>query len=162
MIVSIGSDHAGFKAKESVKRYLESENIRYSDEGTNSEESVDYPIFAAKVAGKIAMGECDLGIIICGTGIGVSIVANKIKSIRAARCANSCEASMARKHNNANVLCLGARTTSEDEILETVKTFLNTEFEGGRHQKRVDQISKIENQQQDASQAMKRVDFGEV
>ena len=103
MLIAIGSDHGGFLIKEQIKKYLEQNKISYNDFGTNSEESVDYPVFARKVAQSVACGECELGILCCGTGIGVSIAANKIKGIRAALCNDEFCAEMARKHNNANV-----------------------------------------------------------
>ena len=145
MLIAIGSDHGGFLIKEQIKKYLEQNKISYNDFGTNSEESVDYPVFARKVAQSVARGECELGILCCGTGIGVSIAANKIKGIRAALCNDEFCAEMARKHNNANVMCVGGRIVDTDKVLPIVKKFLNTPFEGGRHQKRLDEISEIVN-----------------
>lgn len=143
-MIAIGSDHAGYSSKEKLKNYFES-NITYKDFGTESEESCDYPLIAEKVAKSVSSGECEKGILICGSGVGMSIVANKIKGIRAALCGNVELAKLSRMHNNANVLCLGARMTAFEEIKDIIKVFLETEFEGDRHQKRVDQISEIEN-----------------
>lgn len=143
-MISIGSDHAGFDMKEIIKKDLEFRGIGYKDLGTYNKESVDYPLFAESVSKSVASGESERGILICGTGIGVSIAANKIKSIRAALCSSESDAEMARKHNNANVLCLGGRMHSDTNTLKIVNTFLNTEFEGGRHERRVEQISEME------------------
>lgn len=143
-MIAIGSDHAGYASKEKLKEYFEN-NITYKDFGTESEESCDYPLIAERVAKLVANGECEKGILICGSGIGMSIVANKVKGVRAALCGNVELAKLSRMHNNANVLCLGARMTDFEEIKKIIKIFLETSFEGGRHQKRVDQISKIEN-----------------
>lgn len=143
-MIAIGSDHAGYTSKEKLKEYFES-NITYKDFGTESEESCDYPLIAEKVANSVSSGECEKGILICGSGIGMSIVANKVKGIRAALCGNVELAKLSRMHNNANVLCLGARMTDFEEIKKIIKVFLETPFEGGRHQKRVDQISELEN-----------------
>lgn len=143
-MIFIGCDHGGFEIKEKICDYLEENSIKYSDLGTNGTTSVDYPEFAEKVAKSVVSAEDNLGVLVCGTGIGVSIVANKIKGIRAALCHNVHYAQMARKHNNANVLCLGGRELSENEALDVLKAFLNTDFEGGRHQKRIAQISEIE------------------
>lgn len=143
-MIAIGSDHAGYTSKEKLKEYFEN-NITYKDFGTESEESCDYPLIAEKVAKSVSSGECEKAILICGSGIGMSIVANKVKGVRAALCGNIELAKLSRMHNNANVLCLGARMTDFEEIKEIIKVFLETPFEGGRHQKRVDQISEIEN-----------------
>lgn len=143
-MIAIGSDHAGYISKEKLKEYFEN-NITYKDFGTESEESCDYPLIAEKVAKSVASGECEQGILICGSGIGMSIVANKVKGVRAALCGNVELAKLSRMHNNANILCLGARMTDFEEIKEIIKVFLETPFEGGRHQKRVDQISEVEN-----------------
>ena len=143
-MIAIGSDHAGYISKEKLKECFEN-NTTYKDFGTESEESCDYPLIAEKVAKSVASGECEQGILICGSGIGMSIVANKVKGIRAALCGNIELAKLSRMHNNANILCLGARMTDFEEIKEIIKVFLETSFEGGRHQKRVDQISELEN-----------------
>ena len=144
MKIAIGSDHAGYDLKEIIKNYLIEKGYEVVDKGTNSRESVDYPIFGESVAETVAKGEADRGIVICGTGIGISISANKVKGIRAALCTNEYMARMARKHNDANVLALGARVLGVDLALSIVETFLNTEFEGGRHERRVHLIHNIE------------------
>jgi len=144
MKVAIGSDHAGFEYKEMIKKYLEEKGFEVLDMGTYSNERTDYPIYAEKVAKAVSNGEADRGILICGTGIGMSITANKIKGIRAALCPNDFMAKMARKHNNANILCLGQRVVGTDHALSIVDTFFSTDFEGGRHQNRLVLISEIE------------------
>lgn len=147
-LIAIGCDHGGFEIKQEICLYFEENGIIYKNFGTNSLESVDYPKFAEIVSKSVTSGESEKGILICGTGIGISIAANKIKGVRAALCHNSHYAQMARKHNNANVLCLGGRELSPQEAIEIVKTFLNTEFEGGRHQNRILQISEMELREQ--------------
>ena len=141
MSIAIGSDHAGYPLKKFVIDFFEKNKIDYCDLGAFSEEQVDYPDFAHKVAQAVSEGKHESGIVICGTGIGVSIVANKHKNIRAALCCSVFMAEMARKHNNANILALGARTTEENDAINIVRTFLNTDFEGGRHAIRVNKIS---------------------
>ncbi len=142
--VAIGSDHAGFDYKEIVKEHLEEKGFEVIDKGTYSKESVDYPIFGEAVAQAVASGEADRGIVICGTGIGISISANKVKGIRAALCTNEYMARMARKHNDANILAFGARVLGIDVALGIVDVFFETEFEGGRHERRVNEIKSIE------------------
>ena len=142
--VAIGSDHAGFDYKELVKKHLEEKGFQVIDKGTYSKESVDYPIFGEAVAQAVASGEADRGIVICGTGIGISISANKVKGIRAALCTNEYMAKMARKHNDANILAFGARVLGIDVALGIVDVFFETEFEGGRHERRVNEIKSIE------------------
>ena len=115
--------------------------------GTDTTDSVDYPDYAEKVAGAIVSGDCELGILICGTGIGISIAANKVLGIRCAHCTESCSASLARRHNNANIVAFGARTIGPEVAKSIVETFLTTGFEGGRHQRRIDKIAEIENRQ---------------
>lgn len=144
MTVGIGSDHAGFRLKTLIKDYFKDENIEFIDYGTDSEESVDYPDFIFMVAKSVVEKKVDKGIVICGSGIGASIVANKINGIRAARCENEYVAKYSRLHNDANVLALGERVMGSDLALSIVKTWLNTEFEGGRHQRRLDKIAHIE------------------
>ena len=143
MKVVIGADHAGYVLKESIKTYLNTKGISFTDIGTFKEESVDYAEFAYKVGNAILKKEADMGILICGTGIGMSISANKIKGIRAALVYNKETAELSRLHNNANVLCLGSRMTEEKLALELVETWLNTSFEGGRHEKRLNLITKL-------------------
>ena len=142
--VIIGSDHRGYELKGALLSFLEKKGIRYFDVGTNSNDPVDYPDFAKMVAEKISYGEFTKGILICGTGIGMSIVANKFKNIRAALCINTCMAEMSRKHNDANILVLSGRLTDKKLAEEMVKVWLETEFEGGRHKRRLDRIRKIE------------------
>lgn len=141
MKIAIGSDHGGFELKAKIAEYLKSKGIEIKDFGTFTNESCDYPVFAKEVATEVANGSFNKGILICGTGIGVSIVANKIKGIRAALCFDTFCAKMSREHNNANILCLGQRVLSQDLALEIVDIWLKTDFEGGgRHQRRVDLI----------------------
>lgn len=140
MKIAIGADHGGFGLKEKVIEYLKRENIEFQDFGTYSEESSDYPVEAKKVAQEVANKNFNKGILICGSGIGVSIVANKVKGIRAALCWNISTATSARTHNDSNILCLGARQLEDDLALEMVDVWLKTEFLGGRHKRRVDMI----------------------
>ena len=138
--IAIGSDHGGFHYKASIIDYLKTNNIEYIDVGTYSLDSCDYPEIAHKVAGKVASGEVNRGILICGTGIGMSIAANKVRGIRAALCGDTSSARLTRAHNDSNILCLGERIIGEVLALDIVDTWLKTEFEGGRHQRRVDMI----------------------
>ena len=138
--VAIGSDHGGFHYKESIIDYLKARNIEYVDVGTYTRESCDYPEIASKVTQKIVSGEVNRGILVCGTGIGMSIAANKTKGIRAALCGDTYSARVSRAHNNANVLCLGERVIGEHLALDIVDIWLKTGFEGGRHKRRVDMI----------------------
>ena len=144
-MIALGCDHGGYALMQSVKKYLEEKGLEYKDYGTYSEESCDYPIYGEAVAKAIVNGECDKGIIICGTGIGISIAANKVKGIRAAVCHNEFTAQMCREHNNAQILAMGARVLEEDMALRIVDIFLNTEFAGGRHENRVNKLMEIEN-----------------
>lgn len=144
MRIALGSDHGGYRLKEKIKEMLEEKDIEYRDFGTFSTESVDYPDFAEKVAAAVAKGEWDQGILCCGTGIGVSITANKVPGIRAAVCGDCFSAKMARQHNNANILCLGERVVGVGLAMEIVNSWLEASFEGGRHQRRVDKISDVE------------------
>ncbi|NLA77758.1 MAG: ribose 5-phosphate isomerase B [Clostridiales bacterium] len=143
----IGSDHAGYPLKEKIREYFEENNIPYIDCGVFSEDSADYALIAESACAKIISGEADNGVLCCGTGIGISIAANKVNGIRAACCSDYYSAKLTRLHNNANVLCMGARVIGWGHALELVNVFLNTEFEGGRHQRRIDQISDIEKRQ---------------
>ena len=147
-MIALGSDHAGYFLKEKIKKFLDEKGIEYNDFGCYSPESFDYAIAAKRVCDSIIGGECVSGILCCGTGIGISMAANKVKGIRAAACTNYFGAKFTRAHNDANVLCLGERVIGEGLALELVDVFLNTEFEGGRHQRRVDQITAIENGEQ--------------
>jgi len=142
--IAIGSDHAGFDYKEIVKKHLQEKGFEVIDKGTFSKESVDYPVYGEAVGRAVAEGEADRGIVICGTGIGISIAANKVKGVRAALCTNEYMARMSRKHNNANVLSFGARVLGIDVALGIVDVFLSTDFEGGRHERRVNLIMDIE------------------
>jgi len=142
--IAIGSDHAGYHYKEIVKKHLEEKGFEVIDKGTYSEERVDYPVYGEAVANAVASGEADKGIVICGTGIGISISANKVKGIRAALCTNEYMARMARKHNDANILAFGARVLGIDVVLGIVDEFFSTDFEGGRHERRVNLIKEIE------------------
>jgi ribose 5-phosphate isomerase B len=144
MKIAIGSDHGGFSVKEIAKPHLEKLGYEVIDFGTNTPDSCHYPIYAEKVARAVASGEADKGILICGTGIGMSIAANKIPGIRAAAVSDCFTAKATRQHNDSNILCLGERTVGPGLALMLMETFLTTEFEGGRHQTRVDMISALE------------------
>lgn len=137
MIISIASDHAGYDLKEIIKNYFDMNGITYTDFGTHSTESVDYPIYAKKVCASIQTGESDFGVLVCGTGIGMCISANKQRNIRAACCHDTYSAKMARLHNDANVITLGSRVIGPGLAVDIVKKFLSTDFEGGRHSARV-------------------------
>lgn len=143
MKVAIGSDHAGYLLKEKVKEYLKESDIQFTDYGTFKEESADYPEYAYKVGSSINNQEADMGILICGTGLGMCISANKIKGIRAALVYSEETAQLSRLHNNSNVICLGARTLEDAQSITLLKTWLNTSFEGGRHEQRLELITKL-------------------
>ena len=144
MKIALGADHAGFELKEKIKHHLVSSGIQVRDEGTNSGDSVDYPDFARLVGEDVVEKRADLGVLVCGTGIGMSMSANKVAGVRAANVSNEFEAQMAREHNDANVLTLGARVLDEATAVKVVETWLHTAFAGGRHQRRVDKIMQIE------------------
>lgn len=144
MKVAIGSDHAGFEAKEKIKTTLADLGIEYLDLGTNSGDSVDYPDYGAKVGHAVASHEADSGIVVCGSGIGIAIAANKVNGVRAAQAWSPETAMLARQHNDANVLAIGARVLSESDIDGIVRAWFSAKFEGGRHQGRIDKISGIE------------------
>lgn len=144
MMILLGSDHGGLSLKESVKGLLAERGILYEDCGTDSTDSVDYPDFGEKVARRIANGEAEKGILFCGTGIGMSIIANKFPGVRAALATDVFTAQMAKEHNNANILVLGGRVLQEDQARSMVSVWLDTSFDGGRHQMRLDKISLIE------------------
>lgn len=144
MKIALGSDHAGFQLKDNIIKHLKTAERSYEDFGVFSEASADYPDLAALVAKAVLSGECKYGILICGTGIGMSIAANKYKGIRAALCGETYSAHCARKHNNANVLTMGSRVIGPGLAVEIVEAFLNTSFEGGRHLRRLDKITTIE------------------
>ena len=138
--ICIASDHAGFKLKENIKSFLIKNNISLIDLGPNELKAVDYPDYAKKVAKRIKYKKSDVGILVCGSGTGMAISANKIKGVRAAVCYNNFSTSLSRQHNNANILCLGSRLTKFKDINKIVSIFLNTKFEGGRHSRRVNKI----------------------
>jgi len=142
--VALGADHGGFRLKEEIAVLLQGMGVAYQDFGTCSEESVDYPDFARVVAEKVAAGVCDLGIICCGTGIGVAITANKVPGVRAAVCHDTYSARMSREHNNANVLTLGGRVVGPGLAGDIVRTWLSAGFAGGRHQRRLEKIERME------------------
>lgn len=144
MKIVIGSDHAGVKLKKLIIDNYSNEKIDFMNVGTDGEDSVDYPDYISKVGEAINKKDADLGIAICGTGIGASIVANKTRGIRGALCFNEFMAEMSKKHNNANVLVLGARVIGDDLALRIVDTWLKSDFEGGRHQRRIDKITNME------------------
>jgi ribose 5-phosphate isomerase B len=147
MKIAVGADHAGFELKEKIKEWLQQNAIDIHDEGTNSPDSVDYPDFARKVADDVVAHRADLGILVCGTGIGMAMSANKVPGIRAANVSSEFEAQMAREHNDANILTLGARVLNEDEARKVIDRWLHTTFAGGRHQQRVDKIMAIESEE---------------
>ncbi len=144
MEVALGCDHGGYALKTPIRQYLASKGISCRDVGTDSEDSVDYPVYGMKVAQLVSSGECQRGILICGSGIGMSIVANRLPGVRAALCHDIYTARLSRQHNDANVLVLGARVIGPGLALEIVKTWFETEFEGGgRHKRRIDLIDEL-------------------
>ena len=145
-MIAIGSDHGGFELKEELKKYLEELELEYKDYGTFSTDRVDYPVFAKEVAEAVQKKECEKGILICRSGYGMALVANKFKGIRSAPCFCKKAAQFSRMHNNTNILSLGADYVTVDEAKEILKVWLDTEFEGGRHQKRLDLVAEIENE----------------
>jgi ribose 5-phosphate isomerase B len=147
MKIALGADHAGFKLKEQIKGHLAAKGIAVDDRGTDSPDSVDYPDYARVVGEEVAAGCADRGILVCGTGIGMSMAANKVPGIRAAKVNSESEAQLSREHNDANVLTLGARVLDEPTALKIVDVWLNTPFLGGRHQRRVEKIMSIEKEE---------------
>lgn len=143
-MIAIGCDHAALELKQKVMNHLKERKIDFEDMGTFTNESCDYPVYAKKVCSAVVDARAKLGILICGTGIGMSIAANKVKGIRAACCGETYSAKMTRKHNDANVLCMGARVIGEEVAYEIVDAFLDNEFEGGKHERRVEMIMDIE------------------
>ena len=139
-MIALGSDHGGYSLKEHIKDYLEGKGIAYKDFGTHSTDSCDYPEFGRAAAESVASGECERGIVVCTTGIGISIAANKVKGIRCALCSEPLSAEMTRRHNDANMLAMGGGLIGNNMADRIVDAFLNTPFEGGRHQRRVDKI----------------------
>jgi ribose 5-phosphate isomerase B len=142
--IALGADHAGFHLKEIVKKYLTEAGYVCDDMGTSSEESVDYPDFARAVAERVSAGQDDLGVLACGTGIGMAIAADKVPGVRAANAFDEMTARLAREHNDANILALGARILEDARAIEVVKIFLSSQFLGGRHQRRIDKISEMD------------------
>ena len=142
--IAIGSDHAGYQLKEQLAEHLREAGHEVQDLGTHSEESVDYPEYGALVARAVVGGDADYGVCVCGTGIGIGIAANKVKGARAAVVHDATSARMARQHNDANVVCVGARLTGPQAAADAVDAFLGAEFEGGRHQRRIDEIIDLE------------------
>ena len=143
-MIAIGSDHGGFHLKQEIMKHLDELELAYHDYGAYSTESCDYPAYGEAVARAVAGGECERGILVCGTGIGIGIAANKVHGIRCATCSDCYCAEMSRRHNDANILALGERVTGVGLALKIVDTFLNAEFEGGRHARRVALIGQIE------------------
>ncbi len=140
-MIGLGCDHGGLELKNHIIEYLKANNIEYKDFGTYTADSVHYPVYAKAVAQAVAEGECEKGILVCSTGIGVSIVANKVKGIRAALCHDLLSAKLTREHNNSNIICMGGKIIAKDMAVEVIKVWLNTEFSGEeRHQKRIDMI----------------------
>ena len=144
MKIAIGSDHRGFQAKEQLKRLLTQLGHEVTDYGTHSDHSTDYPDYAVPVCGAVAVGEADRGVLLCGSGIGMCMTANKVRGIRAALCHDELTAEMSRRHNNANVLCLAADLLGEELIRRMVEIWVSTEFDGGRHERRVEKIMAAE------------------
>ena len=143
MLIAIASDHGGFQLKETIRKYLAERCEKVVDLGTSSEESVDYPIYGKACGEAVASGKAERGIVVCGTGIGISIAANKVKGIRCGLCTSVEMAQLTRQHNNANILALGGRTTDPELALQIVDAFLDTEFEGGRHKRRTDMLDEM-------------------
>ncbi|MER3395501.1 MAG: ribose 5-phosphate isomerase B [Acidimicrobiia bacterium] len=147
MKIAFGADHAGYRLKEELVEFARAQGHDVIDFGTDSDASVDYPDFASRVAEAVVSGDVDRGVLVCASGIGMSIAANKVRGIRAARVDTCAEAEFSRKHNDANVLCFGQRYIDSDEARKALSTWLETEFEGGRHQRRIDKIATIELEQ---------------
>lgn len=143
MLIAIASDHGGFELKEKVKEHLRERNVKFVDLGTNSTESVDYPVYGKACAEAVASGKAERGIVICGTGIGISMAANKVKGIRCGLCTSVEMAKLTRQHNNANMLAIGGRILETETAFAIVDAFLDTEFEGGRHKRRTDMLDEM-------------------
>jgi ribose 5-phosphate isomerase B len=142
--IAIGNDHAGYELKSAIRKHLEQKGVEVVDFGTNDKKRTDYPIYAKRACYAVINGQCDRGILICGTGVGMSLTANKIPGIRAVVCSEPCSAVLSRQHNNTNVLCFGARVVGIELAKMIVDLWLKAEFEGGRHQKRIDMITELE------------------
>src|SRR5258708_40158439 len=151
MRIVLGADHAGYELKDKIKLHLQRKGFEVDDDGTNSGESVDYPDYARRVGEDVSRERADMGILVCGSGIGMAIAANKVPGVRAANVSSEYEAQMSREHNNANVLTLGARILKEDEALKIVDKWLATQFAGGRHERRVEKITEIEKEEKQPS-----------
>ena len=143
MLIAIASDHGGFELKEKVKEHLRERNVKFVDLGTNSTESVDYPVYGKACAEAVASGKAERGIVICGTGIGISIAANKVKGIRCGLCTSVEMAKLTRQHNNANMLAMGGRILETETAFAIVDAFIDTRFEGGRHKRRTDMLDEM-------------------
>lgn len=144
-MIALGSDHAGYELKQAIIKHLKERNIEYKDYGPYSAESVDYAVYAEKTAKGVVGGECELGILCCGTGVGISIAANKVRGIRACCCSDKFSAEMTRLHNDANMLCLGGRVVTPEQAVELADIFLDTPFSGEeRHARRIAQITELE------------------
>src|ERR1044071_3140034 len=152
MKIALGADHAGYQLKDQIKRHLQQQGIEVRDEGTSSPESVDYPDYARAVAHDVNERRADWGILVCGSGLGMAIAANKVDGIRAANVSSEYEAQMSREHNNANVLALGARILRPEEALGIVDKWLATPFAGGRHERRVEKIAALEKEERSAAE----------
>ena len=144
MKIAVASDHGGFKLKEEVKAHLLERGLEVMDLGTHTEDSVDYPAYGKACGEAVVSGQADVGIVVCGTGIGISIAANKVKGVRCGLCTSVEMATLTKQHNNANVLALGGRTTESGLAMQIVDAWLDTEFEGGRHQRRVDMLDQMQ------------------
>ena len=151
MKIALGADHAGFELKEKIKQYLLEKGITVDDRGTYSPQSVDYPDYAFRVAEEVAAGKAESGILVCGSGIGMSIAANKVHGVRAAHVTSEMEAQLSREHNDANVLAVGGRVLDEGTARKIVERWLSTGFAGGRHQQRVEKITAIEREESPAA-----------
>jgi ribose 5-phosphate isomerase B len=156
MKVAIGCDHAGLELKEKIKQVLAARGLEILDEGTNSPASVDYPDYARKVAEQVAAGRAEKGILVCGSGIGMAIAANKVPGVRAANVSSEAEAQLSREHNDSNVLTLGQRLLDQDHALAIVDKWLSTTFAGGRHQQRIDKIAQIEREERAVAAEQRR------
>jgi ribose 5-phosphate isomerase B len=148
MKIALGADHAGYELKEKIKQHLTAQGLKVDDKGTNSDASVDYPDFARKVGEAVAAKHADLGILVCGSGIGMAVSANKVPGVRAANVTSEVEAQLSREHNDLNVLALGARLVDDQKAFNIVDKWLQASFDGGRHQRRVDKIAEIEREAQ--------------
>ena len=143
-MIALANDHAGFELKCAIRRYLDERSLPYTDFGTHTTDSCDYPQYGLKAAASVASGECERGILVCGTGVGISVAANKVTGVRCVSCSEPYSAKLSRQHNNTNMLSLGARVVGPGLAIMIVEQWLDTPFEGGRHQNRLDQISRFE------------------